>query len=78
MYRRQFLRLTGTWAALSALAAQSARAQSSQKMSKVAAAYRASDGSQSCGQCSLFIAPDACQVVQGQVSANGTCILFTP
>ena len=63
---------------MAALSVRPAHAQNSQKMSKVAAAYRASDGSQSCAQCSLFIAPDSCQVVQGQVSANGTCILFTP
>ena len=31
---------------------------------------------QSCGLCTLFVAPDGCKVVDGKVSADGWCQLF--
>jgi anaerobic selenocysteine-containing dehydrogenase len=76
--RRRFLRrgLTGTVAALAALAAQSARAQTSSKMTQQQAGYVDSSTNQSCGQCTFFVVPDGCKIVQGPISETGTCIYF--
>jgi hypothetical protein len=52
------------------------------------AAARASDkmaqyqdtpnGIYSCGMCTLFEAPNACKVVEGEVSKDGWCKAFAP
>jgi hypothetical protein len=48
------------------------------KMSKDAAGYQASPKSgASCAKCKNFAAPSACSVVDGNVSPNGWCSLFT-
>lgn len=31
-----------------------------------------------CGGCSQFTSPDGCKIVDGKISANGWCQLFTP
>jgi hypothetical protein len=35
-------------------------------------------GDQRCGLCSSFVSPNACQLVQGTISPNGWCQLFSP
>ena len=49
------------------------------KMAKTAAQYQTSPhGGQSCGKCQNYIqASSSCKVVEGSVSANGWCSLFT-
>jgi hypothetical protein len=32
----------------------------------------------SCGSCKFFMQPSSCQIVQGQVEADGICNVFTP
>lgn len=33
-------------------------------------------GEQTCGNCKLFVAPNACQTVDGTVSPNGWCMIY--
>jgi len=35
-------------------------------------------GSQQCDKCSLFQPPNACKSVQGTISPQGWCAIFTP
>jgi hypothetical protein len=47
------------------------------KMPKSAVSYRDSPkGSQSCSNCRLFIAPNACRSVEGPISPNGWCSIW--
>jgi hypothetical protein len=80
--RRQLLQggLTGTLAgtmALSGLAVRPARAQDFPKATQEAAGYQDHVTSQTCSECTLFLPPDQCKVVQGPISEMGTCIYFT-
>lgn len=80
MYRRHFLRcgLTGTLTALAALAAaRPARAQDFPKATKEQAGYQDQATAQTCADCTLFLPPNDCKVVQGPVSETGTCSYFT-
>ena len=76
--RREFLRcgLTGTLAALAGLAVKPAHAQFP-KATKEQAHYQDGATAQTCGQCTLFLPPDDCKVVQGPVTEAGTCDYFT-
>jgi hypothetical protein len=58
------------------LAFTSARAQS--KMTKVTVAYQdhSADEAKRCDRCILFQPPAACKLVEGEVSAAGTCRIF--
>lgn len=80
IYRRQFLRLAGTMTAGTAMAgfaARSARADDFPKSTKQQAGYQDNASSDTCAECTLFQPPTDCQVVQGPVSAKGTCNYFT-
>jgi hypothetical protein len=79
IYRRQFLRcgLTGSLTALAALTVRPARAQDFPKATKEQASYQEPVTSKTCAECTLFLAPNDCKVVQGPVSETGTCIYFT-
>jgi len=56
-------------------AAYSARAA---KMSKPSVAYQPSPKSGAkCANCSLFVAPNACQSVEGPISPNGWCSIYS-
>jgi len=79
VYRRQVLRcgLTGTLAALSGLAVRPARAQGFPKATQAAAGYQDHVTSQTCAECTLFLPPDQCKVVEGPISEMGTCVYFT-
>jgi len=78
VYRRQFLRcgLTGTMAALTGLAMKPALAQDFPKADQASAGYHDNATAQTCAECSLYLPPDQCKVVQGPISSTGTCIYF--
>ncbi len=47
------------------------------KASKGSVAYRDSpNGDKNCANCKLFISPNACKSVEGQISANGWCKIW--
>ena len=47
------------------------------KMSQDSVNYQGSPkGSQQCSNCKLFIAPSACQSVDGTINPNGWCSIF--
>jgi hypothetical protein len=48
------------------------------KVAQTAVAYQDSPkGAQRCDGCSLFLAPNSCKVVDGQISSQGWCSLFS-
>ena len=48
-----------------------------EKMTRAQAQYQDTpSGIYSCGMCSLFEAPNACKVVEGEVSKDGWCKAF--
>jgi hypothetical protein len=52
-------------------------ASASDKMTKPQAAYQDTpNGIYSCGLCTLFVAPDGCKVVEGEISKDGWCKAF--
>jgi hypothetical protein len=47
------------------------------KMTKARAEYQDSpNGIYSCGNCTLFVAPSSCKVVEGEISKDGWCKAF--
>jgi hypothetical protein len=55
----------------------SAGAQGADKMTRAQAQYQDTpNGIYSCGMCSLFEQPNACKVVEGEVSKDGWCKAF--
>ena len=69
---------TVCYAIVAALSAESwtrpARAEAADKMTKARAEYQGTpNGIYSCATCTLFVAPDACKVVEGEVSPDGWC-----
>jgi hypothetical protein len=76
--RRQFLchALTSA-AALAGMSAAKANAQDFPKSDKASAGYQDNAKNQTCSECTLFLPPDQCKVVQGPISENGTCNYFT-
>ena len=56
-----------------------APAQASDKMTRQQAQYQDTrNGIYSCGMCTLFEMPNACKVVEGEVSKDGWCKAFAP
>ena len=54
-----------------------APAAASEKMTRAQAEYQdAPNGIYSCGMCTLFERPNACKVVEGEVSKDGWCKAF--
>lgn len=50
-----------------------------QKLSQAVAKYQGEPkGSQSCNVCANFQPPSACKLVEGTISPNGWCLLFSP
>ena len=51
--------------------------EASEKMTRQQAEYRDTpSGLYSCGMCSLFERPNACKVVEGEISKDGWCKAF--
>lgn len=59
----------------SALLATSAQAKSSQQAAKY---QDHPQGKAQCSACVQFMPPNACKLVEGNISPNGWCTLFTP
>ena len=56
-----------------------AAARASDKMNRQQAQYQDTpNGICNCGMCTLFEAPNACKVVEGEVSKDGWCKAFAP
>jgi hypothetical protein len=71
--------LTGTALAVGATAAVRvvSPAMAQEKMSQADAKYQGTPkGDQRCDGCMLFQPPNACKVVQGEISPSGWCQLF--
>jgi len=59
--------------------ARAADDASASQLRKMDVQYQdAPKGIQRCDLCSNFVAPSACRVVSGGISANGWCLLFKP
>jgi hypothetical protein len=68
--------LTGTLA-LGAVVVRPAAAQD--KISKALATYQGMpNGNDHCGLCNNFQPPNTCKFVDGEISPNGWCQLFSP
>jgi hypothetical protein len=53
------------------------RAEAADKMTRQQAEYQdRPDGIYSCGMCTLFEKPNACKVVEGEISSDGWCKAF--
>jgi hypothetical protein len=60
-----------------ALALRISRAGASEKMTQQQAQYQGTpNGIYSCGMCTLFERPNACKVVEGEISNDGWCKAF--
>lgn len=72
--RRQILALAISGATLAAAAATPAQAG---KVSKSSVRYQdGPNGGKDCKGCKLFVAPNACKSVDGEISPNGWCALW--
>ncbi|MEI9915244.1 MAG: high-potential iron-sulfur protein [Methylovirgula sp.] len=61
-----------------AVGLMSFRARAQQKVAQSAAQYQASPkNGQQCSTCSHFQAPSSCDAVDGSISPNGWCALYT-
>jgi hypothetical protein len=75
--RRSLLR--GAAAVAGILAATSNLAEAQPKISKVAVNYQDHpDGEKRCDKCAQFQPPDACKMVEGTISPQGSCRIFMP
>ena len=53
------------------------RTEAAEKMTRQQAEYQdGPDGIYSCGMCTLFEKPNACKVVEGEISKDGWCKAF--
>ena len=67
--------LTGAISA--GLVSRISRARAAEKMTRQQAEYQNTpNGIYSCGMCTLFEKPNACKVVEGEVSKDGWCKAF--
>lgn len=78
--RRKLLQLFGYSAATFPIAALTSRLAWAQgKTSKQAANYQGQPNhGQQCAGCVNFIAPDSCKLVEGTISPQGWCRLYSP
>jgi hypothetical protein len=61
------------------LARKAGAADAPQKVSKELAKYQDSPNEgHKCSDCTFFEAPSSCKAVDGEISPNGWCQLFTP
>jgi hypothetical protein len=71
--------LQGGVAAAGILAATSSPVEAQPKISKLAVNYQDHpDGDKRCDKCAQFQPPDACKMVEGTISAQGSCRIFMP
>lgn len=75
--RRSVLRGATYALAAAPIVLASADRAAAAKMSQTSVGYRASpNGSQSCANCRLFVAPLSCLTVQGPISPKGWCKIY--
>jgi hypothetical protein len=75
--RRRLLQAGAGAAGAVSILGLSTRGAKAAKASKAAVAYRDSPkGDQNCANCRLFIAPNACKQVEGDISPNGWCKIW--
>jgi hypothetical protein len=71
--------LQGVAAAAGIIGAIPNRASAQPKISKVAVNYQDHpDGDKRCDKCAQFQPPDACKLVEGAISPQGSCRIFMP
>lgn len=81
--RRAFIKTVGVVAAAATCGAAAAKAQEykpqeQKKLTQAAARYQGTPkGMESCGTCPYFIFPRSCAVVEGEISVNGWCPIYT-
>lgn len=79
--RRTFIKAMGVAAAAATCGtakAQEYKPQAQKKLTQAAARYQATPkGNESCGTCPYFEFPRSCVVVEGDISVNGWCPMFT-
>ena len=76
---RIFRRSLFQGAAAGILAAATHPAPAQPKISKIAVNYQdRPDGNKRCDKCIQFQPPNACKVVEGTISAQGSCRIFIP
>ena len=77
--RRAMLGTAGAAGAAMILGTKPNPAASAPKISQQAVAYQGHpDGDKRCDRCVQFQPPDACKVVDGSISPQGSCRIFVP
>src|SRR5437660_1793131 len=82
--RRTFVKTMGavtaaaTCGCAAAAAAQEYKPQDQKKLTQAAARYQDQPkGNESCAACPYFVLPKSCVLVEGDISPNGWCPIFT-
>jgi hypothetical protein len=81
--RRAFIKTMGVAAAATcghaaALKAQDYKPQQQKRLTQAAARYQDHPkGNESCASCPYFLIPKSCVLVEGDISANGWCPIYT-
>jgi hypothetical protein len=77
--RRALLRFAVGAAGVAICCAPPNRVAAAPKISKKAVAYQDHpDGDKECAKCTQFQPPDACKMVEGPISPQGSCRIFVP
>jgi len=77
--RSLLLRVTSAAGAAAVLCAPPIVAVAAPKISKKAVAYQDHpEGEKRCDKCVQFQPPDACKMVEGPISPQGSCRIFVP
>jgi hypothetical protein len=77
--RRRILQHAIGVAGGTAILGAAADAAAAPKISKAAVAYQDHpDGAKRCDKCAQFQPPDGCKMVEGPISPQGSCRIFTP
>ena len=82
--RRAFIKTVGVAAAVAtcrraaAATAQEYKPQDQKKLTQATARYQDHPkGNESCAGCPYFVLPNSCVLVEGEISPNGWCPIFT-
>ena len=77
--RRLLQSAVGIIGIAAAVAVRPEPASATIKISKIAVAYQDHpEGDQRCGKCRQFVSPGSCKVVDGEISPQGFCRIFSP
>jgi hypothetical protein len=77
--RALFQYAAGTASGMAICCAVTNPAAAAPKISKKAVAYQDHpDGDKQCEKCAQFQPPDACKMVEGPISRQGSCRIFVP